>query len=163
MIQALVVIFLLSPPSLAEEVAAGPAATEHILIYNAPFQRLILSSDLRLLHIEERAEYDTPVSSTPSRTSTVETVCQLAPEDATALLRFIQESGFYDLKDAYGAEATARSYPHSIFVRDGVQEKEVVYRSRPDTEAAPEAFLQVEKKISHLIQQHLESHSGGIQ
>ncbi len=158
LIHAILLVFFMTPPSFAE---GSEAAAEPLLIYTAPFQQIQLSADFRLVMVEDLAEYDNPVSSIPSRRTRVEHVHQLTREEGTALLRFIQESGFYDLEDSYGAGEGKRSYPFSIFVRDGALEKEVRYHSRPDTEARPEAFVRVEKEILALVQQARETHLRG--
>lgn len=162
-------LFLLAacPADDQQEKAALAAANKKaeaelglMIKYTAPFRRIVLSPNLHLSDTEEIAEYDNPVAATPSRMTKREKTGQVAEHEAAALLRFIRESGFADLKDVYGAGPEERSYPYQILVRDNDWHKEVLCRSSPAAQPCPKAFIAVQQRIIEFAQQAVQPRKG---
>jgi hypothetical protein len=118
-----------------------------LIEYAAPFRHIALTADFLLSDIKELPEYDNPVAAVPSKMTKTKKAARVAKAEAEKLLHSIRESGFFALKDAYGAKPEERSYPHRIFIRNGKQRKEVTCRSSPAAAACPEVFINVEKSI----------------
>lgn len=145
-----------APAAAAASGSRPTAAPAVIVVYDAPFHRVELTEDLRLTEIKDEAEYANPVSASPSRTVTSERSVSITAEQAAELLRRIRESGFHELKDAYGAGPQERSYPSVIAVREGGREKQVVCRSSPAAEECPAAFAKAEREIIEFTQQAVQ-------
>lgn len=165
---SVLLLILAAGPSLASgsKTAADLAAkTEDggavLLSYTAPLRRIVLTRDLHLSDTEEIATYDNPVAAEPSTTRTVKKAAQVSEHEAAELLRFLHESGFFDLKAAYGGSPQERNYSYLIVVWDKDKEKQVAYYSRPDAEPRPIAFTKAEHKIIEFAQQKaVELNSG---
>ncbi|MGR0480621.1 MAG: hypothetical protein ACTFAL_04240 [Candidatus Electronema sp. V4] len=149
---------LAAVPAAAAASGSKPAAEPAVMVaYDAPFHRVVLTEDLRLTETKAEAEYDNPVSAAPSRTVKRERSTSVSPEQAAELLRRIRDSGFHELKDAYGAGPQERSYPTVIMIREGGQEKQVVYRSSPAEEERPVAFAKAEQNIIEFARQAVQT------
>ncbi|MCW5206034.1 hypothetical protein VU08_03755 [Desulfobulbus sp. F5] len=168
-LSAITLLLLAAKPSAAlasgSKTAADAAEAdkklhEVLVSYTAPLHHVVLTKDLHLTDTEEVAEYDNPVSATPSGTVTVKKTAQISKEQAAELLLFIRENGFHQLKDEYGAGSQERNYPYTILVRDGKREKQVIYRSNPAAAARPEAFSQTEKKIIEFASKAVQLKTG---
>ncbi|WP_417909770.1 hypothetical protein [Candidatus Electronema sp. PJ] len=168
-LSALLLVLAAAGPSLAlgSKTAADLAAKaeeggEILVSYTAPLRRIVLTRDLHLADTEEIAEYDNPVAAEPSKTKTVKKTALVSEHEAAELLRFIRESGFFNLKAAYGGKPEERNYPTIILVWDKEKKKQVAYYSRPDAESRPTAFAKTEQKIIEFAQHKaVELKSGG--
>ncbi len=131
-----------------------------LIEYAAPFRHIALTADFLLSDSEELPEYDNPVSSVPSKMIKVEKKARVSEAEADELLQFIRESGFDQLKDAYGAGPEERSYPHRILIQDGKKRKEVICCCSPAAAACPEVFAAVEKSIIEFARKAVEPKTG---
>ncbi len=171
-ISTMVVAVFLSVPSMLcadnEVVQQSPPppptdeGNEVLIAYTAPFHRVVLTRNFHITDTEEISEYADPVSSLPSRTVKIEKSTQADPVDVMELLLFIRESGFDRLKEAYGGRAQERGYLYTLLVQDGGRNKKIVYRSRPDAEARPKIFSQVENKIIEFAKKATEIKTGEV-
>ncbi|MCP4437983.1 MAG: hypothetical protein GY810_03485 [Aureispira sp.] len=76
---------------------------------------------------------------------------ELSEEQLKDLAQKVKDSGFLDLeKEVYGADENQRYYPYSIKVEMDCKTKEVLHRSNPEYEGAPEQFKIVEKAMFEL-------------
>ena len=150
---------LAAVPAVAAASGSRSAAESAAVIvdYTAPLRRVVLTEDLRLTETTTEVEYAKPISATPSQMVARERSATVLPEQVADLLRFIRESGFHELKEGYGARPQERSYPSVIVVREGGQDKRVVYRSSPAAEACPEAFVTVEQRIIEFARQAVQA------
>jgi hypothetical protein len=156
-------LLLARPSAFAEE--TQPAVQEDsggvLVSYTAPMRKVVLTRDFRLTDTEELAEYANPVSDAPSKVVTVTKSTQVAAEAAAELLRSLRETDlYYALKDSYGAGAEERSYPYTILVRDGGQEKQVICRTSPEAAAKPKAFAAAEGRIIEFARKAVEINEG---
>ena len=94
--------------------------------------------------------YDNPVSSIPSSSRSEERSYSLSKKEVYDLIKFIQDSKFFELENTYGAPETERSYNTRILIRMHGKEKEVVYRSNTSFESAPESFSKIETYLLKL-------------
>jgi len=133
---------------------------EPLVSYTAPFHQILLTRNFKITNTEQISEYANPVAAAPSKTVTVTKSTQADIVDVMQLLLFIRESDFDRLKDLYGGNADERGYPYSIVVQDSGTVKKVVYRSRPDAEARPKAFSQVENRIIEFAKKVTEIKTG---
>ncbi len=152
---------LAAVPAAAAASGSRPAAEPALMVvYDAPFHRVSLTEDLRLTETTAAAEYDNPVSAAPDRAVKRERSASVSPEQAAELLRRIRESGFHELKDAYGAGPQERSYPTVIMIREGGETKQVVCRSSPAAEERPAAFAEAEQNIIEFARQAVQLNQG---
>ena len=70
----------------------------------------------------------------------------VAGSEIESLMKVIQTSGFFDLKDTYGTSQDDRHYPVRITIESSTINKSVLYRSHPSY-PAPAAFQKVEEAI----------------
>ncbi|MCI5143975.1 MAG: hypothetical protein D3923_00270 [Candidatus Electrothrix sp. AR3] len=142
------------PPPLQDD------GKETLISYTAPFHQILLTRNFHITDTEQISEYANPVSGVPSKTVTVSKSTQADIVDVMELLLFIRKSNFSRLKENYGGKAEERGYPYTIIIHDAGTKKEVMYRSRPDTEARPETFSQVENKIIEFAKKATEIKTG---
>jgi hypothetical protein len=111
----------------------------------------ITVEDQHLRHVVTEYEFDSPMSSVPSRWQTVvKTDADLPEDEWKALKRFIRDSGFETLADSYGAPEGYRYYPYNLTIAWGDAVKEVQYRSNPSYEGPPESFRAIERYLKEL-------------
>ncbi|MCE9597813.1 MAG: hypothetical protein K8S54_07585 [Spirochaetia bacterium] len=119
------------------------------LTYNSSTLRInIEGSALLVTRIEQ--EFANPVSAIPSGTKATTMQGLLTPEQLGRLTRTIQNNGFMKLSAAYGAPEGQRFYPYRIEACINGETKQVLYRSNPAYESAPNAFSEVEKLLIDL-------------
>lgn len=158
---AAVLCLLLAVPVAFSADKKAVQDSEALISYSAPHRQVLLTRDLRLADTEELAEYANPVSDAPSKVVTVEKSTHVTPEEAAELLRLLRETtDFSALKDAYGAGPKERSYPYIIRIRDGRQDKQVVFRSSPDAQLKPKAFATAEGIIIEFARKAVEINPG---
>lgn len=76
----------------------------------------------------------------------------LSEDEVNDLTSLINETDFMNLKNTYGgASQYQRYYPHTLFVKIGEKQKEVVYQSFPGASPMPKAFKKVKDKLFELI------------
>jgi hypothetical protein len=168
---SVLMLMLIAVPSLASgsktaadaELAAKAKKKDGILVlYAAPLRHVTLTRDLHLADTKQTAEYDNPVAAEPSAIRTEKTEAKVSEREAADLLRFIRESGFFDLTAPSECNPQERSYSYRITVWDNGKEKQVAYCSRPDAAPRPEAFAATESKIIEFAQRNaIKSTSGG--
>jgi hypothetical protein len=106
--------------------------------------------DTSLIITEKKDVFDNPASSIPSSSKFEDKNYTLTKKEVYDLIKFIQDNKFFDLNDSYGAPEAERNYPTQIFIKMLGNEKEVVYRSNPSFESAPEAFNKIETYLLKL-------------
>lgn len=117
--------------------------------YKSPNKSLEIK-DTSLVVSEKKDVFDNPVSSVPSSSKVEERNYTLSKKEVYDLVKFIQDNQFFELNNAYGAPEAERSYPTKILVKMHGKEKEVVYRSNPSFESAPDTFSKIESYLLKL-------------
>jgi len=74
---------------------------------------------------------------------------QLSNQEITDLNNLIEETKIMQLENYYGPEKGARCYSYTLKIDD----KEIMYCSRPDGPSQPEAFTKVSEKIQEIVTQ----------
>lgn len=105
-----------------------------------------------LVRGEIQYEYPSEVSGTPSGSSSVKhPTLKLTPEQVDDLRTFVEECGFMELDEAYGAPPDDRFYPYEITVYlEGGKTQSVLYRSNPGYGDAPAAFQKLQDYLTNL-------------
>jgi hypothetical protein len=80
----------------------------------------------------------------------VVTDADLPEAEWTALKRFIRDSGFETLADAYGAPEGYRYYPYNLTIAWGDAVKDVQFRENPSYDRPPEVFWEIERYLKAL-------------
>ncbi len=123
------------------------------LEYTSSTKIIIIKGDSIIVK-EWIEEYDNPVSSMPSSRKEVIKKAYVNPAKIVELKILIKKkNGFMSLpKNEYGGSAADRFYPYTISATVDCIKKKVLYRSNPapETEKAPEAFTELEKKVNEL-------------
>lgn len=119
------------------------------LSYNSSTLRINIE-DSKILVTRIEQEFANPVSPIPSATRAIRTQGELSQAQLDGLRKRIETSGFWKLKDAYGAPDGQRFYPYRIDLNLDGQSKQVLYRSNPSYESAPSAFTEVESLLREL-------------
>ena len=152
------IALLLSLTLWAEKTTKRPPIPGLYVKYTSSTKTIIIKKDS--IYVQEWIDqFDNPMSSVPSSRKEVVKKA-LVPSTKIAELKalILKKDGFMSLpKNEYGAKATDRFYPYTIsvvYTNFKEQRKEVVYRSNPapDTEQAPQAFTEVEKKINEIVE-----------
>lgn len=109
---------------------------------------------MTIVHTQTEYEYASPTSGNPTGSKLHKLLDgKITPEQRDALGKFIRESGFMDLKDAYGAPEGQRYYPYRIEVTfEGQPKKVVEFRSNPSFENEPESFKKLETYLRQMSQ-----------
>ncbi|MBI2900890.1 MAG: hypothetical protein HYY17_11955 [Planctomycetes bacterium] len=107
---------------------------------------------MTIVHTKTEYTYARPMDSNPSGSEVHKILDgRVTKEDLEALGAFVRESGFLDLKDAYGAPEGHRYYPYNLEVTfRGEKPKKVQFRSNPEFESSPEPFKKLEKRLAEL-------------
>jgi hypothetical protein len=129
--------------------APKKSKTSLFILYKSQTTSLELK-DSSLIVTRKTDVYDNPVSSIPSSTQKEETKYTLSRQEISELSQFIKSSGFFDLEKESGAPSEERHYPTSIFIKLNSRSNEVIHRSNPSFESAPETFSQIEKYLLEL-------------
>jgi hypothetical protein len=141
---------ILSISGLAIGIFGGPKNRNSILInYRSSSQSIEIKNTSMTLSTKKDV-FDSPMSSIPSSTKVEETKFTLTKTELSDLIQFIQSSEFFQLDTEYGAPKEERSYPTTISIKLDNNSKEVVYRSNPSYEAAPDSFSKVEIYLLNL-------------
>ena len=128
--------------------------TEGLFIeYKAPFQEITVKGDSVFIQ-KDVAEYDNPVSSIPSSTKTFFYNSLLSRGEVKKLEKLVIKSGFFELKESYGAPADQRYYPYTLTVKIGTKTHSVEYRSNPSYEESPPAFKTIESHLNKLADKY---------
>ena len=117
--------------------------------YKSPNKSLEIK-DTSLVVSEKKDVFDNPVSSVPSSSKVEERNYTHSKKEVYDLVKFIQDNQFFELNNSYGAPEAERSYPTKILVKMHGKEKEVVYRSNPSFESAPDTFSKIESYLLKL-------------
>jgi hypothetical protein len=135
----------LTTPALAE-----PISRIHYQAWDAGVD--VNLAERTLVRGEVHYEYASEVSGNPSGSSSVNhPTLKITPEQVEALRAFVEECGFMDLEEAYGAPADERYYPYEITVYlKGGETRSVLFRSNPGYDDAPEAFQKLEDYLNDL-------------
>lgn len=132
---------------LSRELRSG-ASDDLYLMYDSPDDDIEVSHR-HIRHVRTEYEFDSPVSSVPTRARTTVLVdTELTPTEHAELIGLVRRSGFESLHPAYGAPVDKRHYAYVLTIGFGGDRKVVTYRSNPSYEQAPEAFRDIE---SHLL------------
>ena len=135
--------------SLLSQVAPKLKVKQIHLEYKSP-NKSIEIKDTNLTITQKKDVFDNPVSSIPSSSTFEDRNYTLTKKEVYNLIKFIEETQFFHLKDSYGAPVGERSYPTTIRIIMLGSEKEVVYRSNPSFESSPEAFRKLENYLVQL-------------
>jgi hypothetical protein len=119
---------------------------DDLILYEGPSVRIEVTPNA-LKQVEQVAEYDDPLSTTPSRLVTITKDAVLTLRAFEELASDIQETGFFSLGEQYGASDSAAAYPYTISVRYRNKAKTVIYRSGGDATKRPVAFANAQDRI----------------
>lgn len=143
------VLSLFIAMTLSSQVAPKLKVKQIHLEYKSPNKTLEIK-DTNLTITEKKDVFDNPVSSIPSSSSFEDKNYTLTKKEVYNLIKFIEDNQFFALNSSYGAPIGERSYPTTISIKMHGNEKEVVYRSNPSFESAPESFRKLEAYLLQL-------------
>jgi len=118
--------------------------------YTSAFEEIKVTPD-SLFHTIITSEYDNPVSSVPSSSTSKTNAYKIENYQFTEVQQYIENAGFWNLNDAFGAPENERYYPYEISVKWGDKTKKALYRSSPGAEAAPSEFQNVVKYLQDWV------------
>jgi len=135
-------------------IASQCANQESISVdYSSAFAKIQVT-DGKISHTKLIHHYpeDQPMVATPDSISTQQMMKDvvLSKEQVGKLKQTVEESGFMELNDTYGAPEEQRYYPYNLKVKIGEREKEVLFPSTPSFESEPEAFKKVKEFLFSL-------------
>ncbi|MBL0264820.1 MAG: hypothetical protein IPQ05_13315 [Leptospiraceae bacterium] len=135
--------------NLDAQVAPKSKVKQILLEYKSP-NKTIEIKDTYFTVSDKKDSFSNPVSSIPSSSTYEDKNYTLTKKEVYDLIKFIEDNNFFDLDPAYGAPEGERNYPTTLFIKMHGKEKEVIYRSNPSYESAPEIFRRIEEYILKL-------------
>ncbi len=135
--------------NLDAQVAPKSKVKQIFLEYKSP-NKTIEIKDTYFTVSDKKDSFSNPVSSIPSSSTYEDKNYTLTKKEVYDLIKFIEDNNFFDLDPAYGAPVGERNDPTALFIKMHGKEKEVIYRSNPSYESAPEIFRKIEEYILKL-------------
>ncbi|MBX7058611.1 MAG: hypothetical protein K1X75_11145 [Leptospirales bacterium] len=148
-------VFVNDRPDANQEQVAGNHATAageqpFFVRYSSSTQTIEIVED-QIRHTLRHEAFDNPASPVPASVQLQTRRATLNAAQRQALVATIRDSGFLDLGPSYGAAEGERYYPYRLEVNLDGRANNVLFRSNPAFERAPQAFSRIEAALTELL------------